>query len=278
MNVTRHGTAAAFLQDAEPLLLKAEAENNLILGIAQGIARSPSAAPNAYLATVGGDAGVLAGAVHIAPFKIVITRASREPIAALARDAFDAVPGLDGVTGPASSAEDFAMAWSRMSGVEPTLATRLRIHETRRVVDPDRPSAQGHFRPASPSDLPLLAAWTEVFVSDARVPAPVDAARVVEDAITRGRLHVWDDARPVSMAAWTGKTPNGVRINFVYTPRELRGKGYATACVKALTRQQLERGNVFCWLYTDVSGTASPSIFTSIGYAPVSDVAEYNLK
>jgi predicted GNAT family acetyltransferase len=278
MNVTRHDTAAAFLQVAEPLLLKAEAENNLILGVAQGIARNPSAAPDAYLATVGSDAGVLACAVHIAPFKVVITRANREPIAALARDAFDAVPHLDGVTGPARSAGDFALAWSGMSGVEPTLAMRLRIHETRKVVDPDLPAAQGHLRPASPSDLPFLTGWTEVFVADARVPEPVDASRVVEDAIKRGRLHVWEDARPVSMAAWTGKTPNGVRINFVYTPRELRGKGYATACVKALTRQQLDRGNAFCWLYTDVSSTASPNIFERIGYWPVSDVAEYNLK
>jgi len=104
MNVTRHATAAAFLQVAEPLLLKAEAENNLLLGIAQGIARNPSAAPNAYLATVGSDANVLACAVHIAPFKVVITRANREPIAALARDAFAAVRELGGVTGTDVSA------------------------------------------------------------------------------------------------------------------------------------------------------------------------------
>ena len=279
MNVIRHDTAAAFLQVAEPLLLNAEAENNLILGIAQGIARNPAAALDAYLATVGSDTNVLACAVHIAPFKLVITRANREPIVALARDAFDAIPQLTGVTGPARSAGDFAMEWSRISGLQPTLTMRLRIHETRKVVDSDLPAAQGHFRPASPSDLPLLAGWTEVFVADARVPEPVDASRVVEDAITRGRLHVWEDAaEPVSMAAWTGKTPNGVRINFVYTPRELRGKGYATACVKALTRQQLGQGNAFCWLYTDVSSTASPTMFKRIGYWPVSDVAEYNLK
>jgi predicted GNAT family acetyltransferase len=278
MNVTRHETAAAFLEVAEPLLLKAEAENNLILGVAQGIARNPSAAPNAYLATVGNDASVLACAVHIAPFKVVITRANREPIAALAHDAFDAIPELDGVTGPSRSAGDFALAWSRLSGAEPALAMRLRIHETRRVVEPGVPAAPGHLRPADTSDIPLLAAWTEVFVSDARVREPVDARQVVEDAITRGRLHVWDDARPVSMAAWTGKTPNGVRINFVYTPRELRRRGYATACVKALTSQQLEQGNAFCWLYTDVSSTVSPNIFKRIGYWPVSDVAEYRLK
>lgn len=80
------------------------------------------------------------------------------------------------------------------------------------------------------------------------------------------------------MAAWTGKTPSGVRINFVYTPRELRGRGYATACVSALTRQQLEQGSAFCWLYTDLSTAASPNIFKRIGYRPVSDVSEYYLR
>lgn len=278
MQVTRYETADAFLQVAQPLLLKAEAENNLLLGVAQGIARNPSAAANAYLATVGGDAGVLACAVHVAPYKLVITRANREPIAALANDIFDAVPQLDGVTGPARSAGDFAMAWSRLSGVEPRLAMRLRIHEARKVADSGVPAPPGHFRPANVSDLALLTAWTEVFVSDAGIVEPVDASRVVEGSIKRGRLHVWEDAAPVSMAAWAGKTPSGVRINFVYTPRELRGRGYGTACVTALTRQQLEQGSTFCWLYTDVSSAAAPNIFKRIGYWPVSDVSEYYLK
>jgi uncharacterized protein len=278
MNVTRYETAQAFLDMAQPLLMMAEAENNLMLGIAHGIARNPAAAPNPYLATASNSTGVLACAVHIPPFKAVITRANREPIAALAKDMYVALPGLDGVTGPSRSADDFALAWRRLSGTEPTLGMRMRIHETRRVVDAGLPSASGSFRPAAPGDHNLLTAWTTVFVSEARVPDLVDAPRVVQDAIDRGRLHVWDDGGPVSMAAWTGKTPNGVRINFVYTPRELRGKGYGTACVKALTRQQLERGNAFCWLYTDLSSAASPNIFKRIGYWPVSDVSEYYLK
>ena len=185
---------------------------------------------------------------------------------------------LDGVTGPSRSADDFALAWSQLSRVEPTLGMRLRIHETRKVVESDLPAPAGYFRPAAPADLTLLANWTEVFVSEARIPEPVDAVRIVQDAITRGRLHVWEDDKPVSMAAWTGKTPSGVRINFVYTPRELRGKGYGTACVKALTKQQLDQGNSFCWLLTDLSSAASPNIFKRIGYWPVSDVSAYYLK
>ena len=278
MNVTRYETAEAFLQAAQPLLMMAEAENNLLLGVAQGIARNPAAAKDPYLATVGNENGVLACAVHVAPFKLIITRANREPIAALARDVFEAIPHLDGVTGPSRSADDFSLAWSKLSGVEPVLGMRLRIHETRKVVDSNLPAPAGCFRPAVPADLDLLAKWTDVFVSEARISEPVDASRVVEDAIRRGRLHVWENAGPVSMAAWTGKTPSGVRINFVYTPRDLRGKGYGTACVKALTQQQLEQGNAFCWLYTDLSTAASPNIFKRIGYWPVSDVSEYYLQ
>ena len=278
MHVTRYETAEAFLQVAQPLLMLAEAENNLLLGVAQGIARNPSAAKDPYLATVAGDAGVLACAVYIAPFKLVITRANREPIVALARDVFDRVPQLDGVSGPSRSVEDFALAWSKLSRVEPTLGMRMRIHETRKVVDSDLPSPPGQFRSAAEADVALLATWTDAFVSEARIPEAVDSSRIVTDAIARGRLHVWEDGNPAAMAAWTGKTPNGVRINFVYTPRERRGKGYGTACVKALTKQQLEQGNAFCWLYTDVSSAASPNIFKRIGYWPVSDVSEYYFK
>ena len=278
MTVTRYDTAAAFLEVAQPTLMKAEAENNLLLGVAEGLSRNPAAVKNPYLATVSNETGVLACAVHIAPFKLVITRANREPIAALARDVFEAVPQLNGVTGPSRSADDFSLAWSRLTGVEPMLAMRLRIHETRTVIEPGLPSAPGHLRPATEADQDLLAKWAAVFVSEARIPEPVDAARVVEDSIRRGRLHVWETTEPVSMAAWTGKTPSGVRINFVYTPRELRGKGYATACVKALTERQLEQGNAFCWLYTDLSDASASNIFKRIGYWPVSDVSEYYLR
>ena len=278
MDVTRYDSAEAFLEVAQPLLMTAEAENNLLLGVAQGMARNPGAARNPYLATVGTKAGVLACAVHIAPFKLVITRANREPIAALARDVFEAIRDVEGVTGPSRSAGDFALAWNKLSGVEPVLGMRLRIHETRTVVESDLPTPPGHFRPARPDDSKLLSGWTEVFIADARIPEPIDPSVIVNDAIKRGRLHVWENGRPVSMAAWTGKTPSGVRINFVYTPREMRGKGYATACVKALTKQQLEQGNAFCWLYTDMSSAASPNIFKRIGYWPVSDVSEYYLR
>ena len=278
MNVTRYDSAESFLKEALPLLMIAEAENNLILGVAQGLARNPSAAKDPYLATVEDGGYVLACAVYIAPYKLLITRANRKPIVALACDVFQVLPDLDGVSGPARSAQDFVTAWSKLSGIPARIGMRLRIHETRAVIDSGLPKPPGLLRPATIGDLEQLTGWTETFVAEARLPENVDAAAVVGDGIKRGRLHVWDDGGPVSMAAWTGKTPNGVRLNFVYTPRERRGKGYATACVSALTRQQIEKGSAFCWLYADLSSAASPNIFKRIGYWPVSDVTEYYLK
>ena len=279
MIVTRHDSAESFLNVAAPLLMVSEAENNVMIGVAQGLARHPDAVKGPYLATVSDETGVLACAVYLAPSKLVLTRANREPIVALAKDAYQAVPTIEGVTGPERSATDFAMAWSKLSGVAPALAMRLRIHETRRVNETALGSPTGMFRAATASDRDLLVGWTDALALEVRIPEEVNSAAVVDSAIQRSRLYVWEDnGQPVSMAAWTGKTPNGVRIILVYTPRELRGKGYATACVAELTRQQLAKGSVFCWLYTDLSSAASPNIFKKIGYWPVSDVSEYYLK
>ena len=253
MNVIRYASADAFLAAAEPVLMMAEAENNLIIGVTRGLARnapSPEASArqvlsgnNPYLATSGEDERVLACGVYIAPFKLMITRANREPIAALASDEFTVAPGLEGVSGPDRSAADFAAAWSKLSGVPPRVGMRLRIHETRGVTDSGLGRPPGRLRKAMDDDLARLCAWTETFVAEAKLPEKVDARAVVAGGIKSGRLHVWDDEGPASMAAWAGKTPSGVRLNFVYTPPELRGQGYATACVRALTGQQLEKGN-----------------------------------
>ena len=74
MTVTRHPSAQSFLNVATPVLMQAEAENHLIIGVAQGLAKNPDAAENPYLATVGESTGVLGCAVYLAPSKLVLTR------------------------------------------------------------------------------------------------------------------------------------------------------------------------------------------------------------
>jgi predicted GNAT family acetyltransferase len=76
------------------------------------------------------------------------------------------------------------------------------------------------------------------------------------------------------MANFTGKTPSGIRIGAVYTPPELRGRGYASALVAALSARLLAGGRRFCFLYTDLANPTANRIYARIGYERVCDAAE----
>jgi ribosomal protein S18 acetylase RimI-like enzyme len=69
--------------------------------------------------------------------------------------------------------------------------------------------------------------------------------------------------------------PNGIRVNAVYTPPRLRGRGYATACVAALSSAQLRAGRRYCFLFTDLANSTANEIYQRIGYVAVGDVDQH---
>lgn len=66
-----------------------------------------------------------------------------------------------------------------------------------------------------------------------------------------------------------------VTVSLVYTPPELRGHGYASRCVAALSQLLLESGWEYSSLFTDLSNPISNSIYQKIGYRPVCDFNDY---
>ena len=96
------------------------------------------------------------------------------------------------------------------------------------------------------------------------------------ERIQRQELFLWDNAGTLcSMAAWSGRTPHGVRIGYVYTPPNLRAHGYASSCVAETSQRALDTGYRFCFLFTDVSNPTSNAIYQRLGYSPVCDVVDY---
>ena len=107
------------------------------------------------------------------------------------------------------------------------------------------------------------------------MPGP---ARVVEARLDHGLggFGLWEDeGRPVSVVGWGGSTPNGARIGPVYTPPELRRRGYASALTAWVSAERLAAGRSFCVLYTDLDNPTSNRIYTEIGYEPVCDSFDY---
>ena len=70
-------------------------------------------------------------------------------------------------------------------------------------------------------------------------------------------------------------TVGGTQSTFlVYTPPALRGRGYATACVGALSRLLLDAGWALCALFADVANLAANRVYERVGYRPVCEVDE----
>jgi hypothetical protein len=135
--------------------------------------------------------------------------------------------------------------------------------------------ASGHMRFATLADNDLLAKWRESFYLDVNGPGAFMPASDIGPSIEKKEIYVWEDAVPVSMAI---ARPTGSRITVggVYTPRELRRRGYATSCVAAICTRLLATGYEFCMLYTDLANPTSNSIYKKIGFREVCDSVEYS--
>jgi predicted GNAT family acetyltransferase len=258
--------------------MRAEVENSLILGIADALARdvSPTSEPP-YLSTVEINGNVVACALRTPPHKLALTRCDHpEAMMMLATDALSIYPDLATALGPEPDVEVFAAAWSALTGRRVQRGMRQRLHEIRQLR-PLRNPPPGKLRPANAADLQVVMPWISAFFDEIPGVIREDPAELANARLKNGALFVWDNRGPVSMAGWSGKTANGVRVNLVYTPRELRSRGYATACVSALTEVLLAQGNRYCCLYTNLANPVSNRLYQRIGYRPVCDFSDFEV-
>jgi uncharacterized protein len=116
------------------------------------------------------------------------------------------------------------------------------------------------------------------FFRESMQDAPIGDEQVRENAargVEAGDLFVWENDNLVTMAMRNRPTPNGIAISYVYTPPDQRRKGYASACVAALSQLLLDSGWKMCSLFTDLQNPSSNRIYMNIGYKPVGDYSKY---
>ena len=282
-----HDDVEAFLAAAQTVLERREAEHSLILGSALSAlaGRRASEAPP-YFATAYEGGALLAAALMTPPFPLLIASigeggddgAAIPAIERIAHDLRERGARPTGVLASPRLAEHFAGLWSDASGVRARLAYRERLHVLTEVQPV--PAPPGEMRVASAADLAAVGAWMAAFeveaVSDHA--AARRAREVAERRIAAGQVHLWDDGVPRAMAAWARPTTRGISINAVYTPPELRGRGYATALVAALSRKLLAGGRAFCALFTDLANPTSNAIYARVGYRPLGDYAHFRFE
>jgi GNAT superfamily N-acetyltransferase len=276
VEVVQPSGASKFLELAGPLLVD-EARHNLILSLGATLRDRPGLYPEQRLWLVSDGDRVLAAALQTPPHRLVLA----QPGACGALEALAAgIDELPGVVGAVPEVHAFAAAWAKRTGATVEQRMAQGVYKLERVIPPQRP-ASGAPRPATEDDRGLLRDWLTEFADEAVGDLPPALHRL--DQVLDQRLGpdptsgfaLWEDReRPVSLTGFGGPTPNGMRIGPVYTPPELRGRGYASALVARVSQAQLDAGRRFCFLYTDLANPTSNKIYVDVGYERVCDSVE----
>lgn len=276
-SVRRFHDPAAFLAHAEPWLLQRETEHNLILGIANQLAAGTMLSEKpVYLATVEAADAIAGCAFRTPPYKLGVTRMPDAAADALATDVADIYEVLPAIMGDCETAQKVAVRWAAIRNVTAVPGMKQRIYELDAVTPPLN-TPRGSARPATIDDVTLAGEWIEAFSKEASIHTE-NAPRLAAARIKQNSLYLWHvGGECVSMAAWSGETPHGRRVGYVYTPKNHRRRGYASALVAYLSQQILDDGCKLCFLYTDLANPTSNSIYQNIGYRPVCDVMDWNL-
>jgi RimJ/RimL family protein N-acetyltransferase len=141
-------------------------------------------------------------------------------------------------------------------------------------VPPLFPGVVGALHCVETADAAQLAPWMSAFHREAVPHDPAPTPTSVTLAAANGRFFFWRvDGVPVAMAAIARNSPSVMSISWVYTPPDLRGRGYAGSVVAAIAERAFADGRQSVCLYIDRANPASNRCYAKIGFKPYCDAA-----
>jgi GNAT superfamily N-acetyltransferase len=263
-------TAGSFLR-AHPT------ENTILLGVAETLqARGPAAFGEAaplfgWRAAPGGE--VDAAFLHTPPYPVVLSAMPADAATSLAASLAGRGHLPPGVNAATEAGAVFAAAWQERTGQPARAGMRMLLYRLGRLLPPN-PPPPGQPRTASASDRDLMVSWLDAFHDEAGPAGPRESRQVVDDRLSFGGLILWEDeGTAVSLAARTRPAAGQARVGPVYTPPDLRGRGFGAAATAAVTQAALDDGADGVLLFTDQANPTSNTLYQRLGYQPACDWA-----
>jgi len=264
-----------FLTAADGFLRARPAANTIMLTAAELLRAKGAAAYGDVTPLFGWRAdprgAVTAAFLHTPPYPVVLTDMADAAAAELAADLAGRghqPPGVNATPAPGAA---FAAAWRERTGQPTRTGMRMRLYALGTLLPPD-PPPPGTARTAGAADRDLLLAWLDAFQDEAQPAGPNESERVVNDRIGWGGLVLWEhEGRPVSLAGRNRAAAGQARLGPVYTPPDLRGRGFGGAATAAVTQAALDGGADGVVLFTDLANPTSNTLYQRLGYRPLSD-------
>ncbi|MGW7351295.1 GNAT family N-acetyltransferase [Streptomyces sp. NPDC054784] len=187
-----------------------------------------------------------------------------------------------GVVADHTTAAAFARAWQARTGAVPEPFWRTHLYRLGTLTPPRSP-APGRGRAAGAADREPgghVVRWCRAFCAEVGERVSLDLIDGGHWAASRfGDRHFtfWEtpEGVPAAMAARTAPTGGMVRVDPVYTPPELRGRGYAAAVTTEVSRAAREAGAAEVVLYADPANPASNALYRRLGYTRLADFSGY---
>lgn len=262
-----------FWSEVSPPLKEEEAKNSLCLGLSYTFRSNPTDC--LYQSALFQD-GKLSGSLVVSRHKtncnLLPSPTSDRNVAKKLYDEFQKSSILiTGMVGEMTTVNIYKTLIEK-SGKKTKINMIQGLYRCNRVKVPSY-SRDLHFRAAQKRDIETLGGWIEAFHLEA-VPhdPPVVGVELAKSKINSQMIFVLEkNGDLVSMAAWGRDIETSCSVNLVYTPRELRKKGYASAVTAMLTQHLLNGGKKETNLYTDMTNPTSNKIYMDVGYEFVCD-------
>ena len=271
--IKSYKTPQSFLDDTEELLEQREIENNLILGVCGGFEdKSKEYERCTFINAI--ENNEIKGISIKTMAKAIVSGNSKNKlhIKALVDYYQEKNIAISGVVGQEFYAQSFAEFYNKT-----IISTKsMIVHQLTKVNE--LPISTGFLEKANSNDIDLVSDWSLNFQDDAQLFPKQSREQFLQSVsrrISLGKIFKWvDNKEVVSIAALVRQTKNIGIIGLVYTPNQLRGKGYATSCVKKLSEYILNNGFNYCGLFTDKSNPTSNHIYKKIGYEIITEFSD----
>ncbi len=151
-----------------------------------------------------------------------------------------------------------------------TILMRQRNYYCDTILEPS--SVSELYRLAEEKDIEVLRHWAYDFEKLSGGETP----KTTLDKMILRRIHsntlfvlIVNDV-PVSMASRSTVIGKTVTLNYIYTPKNERRKGYARQLVELVTKDILAEG-LIATLYTDLDNPISNNVYQKVGFKPITD-------
>lgn len=257
-----------YMERARPLLEKREDLYSLFLGVLGQIEQGRYETFFLGLAEDAQGIAALALMTPPHPLQLIVCREGANVEALAANEFRNAEIEVSGVIGDKGTAERFAEAWGGLAEIAMDQGL-YRIDAVRKKLA----KSPGSWRVANRLDTPLLVDWYQLFGEDTGIgnPSQEEAEEKIADFISRKEVFLWEDGgHAVSCMKKARPSKHGITVSFVFTPKELRKKGYARTLVAEVTEELLNEYD-FAMLYTDLANGTSNKIYQEIGYEQIAN-------